>query len=58
MEKKTYEITLSYHQSVIVTVDAENEEDALQQAYNADFDEPNVVQLGWEEDADPIIEEI
>lgn len=57
--EKEYEVTLSYHQSVIVKTKGYSEKDAIANAYAADFDNPEVcTQLGWEEDGDPSAEEI
>jgi hypothetical protein len=56
---KTYQVTLYYHQAVLVKVEAENEEEAIKNAYYADFDDPNsCTQLGWEEDGSPEVEEL
>lgn len=57
--EKEYEVTLSYHQSVVVKTKGYSEKDAIANAYAADFDNPEVcTQLGWEEDGDPSAEEI
>lgn len=57
--EKTYEVKLFYHQCVIVKVKAKDEEDAVAQAYAADFEDPEVCeQLGWEQDGTPEVEEI
>lgn len=56
---KTYQVKLYYHQAVLVNVEAENEEEAIKNAYYADFDDPNTcIQLGWEEDGAPEVEEL
>lgn len=58
-ETKEYEVTLYYHQAVKVKVKAASAEDAVQQAYAADFEDPTICeQLGWEEDGTPDVEEI
>lgn len=59
VSEKEYEVTLSYHQSVIVKTKGYTEKDAIANAYAADFDNPEVcTQLGWEEDGDQSAEEI
>lgn len=56
---KEYEVTLSYHQSVIVKTHGFSKNDAIKSAYAADFDNPEeCTQLGWQEDGDPSAEEI
>ena len=59
MSKKTYEVHVHYHQTLIITVDAENKEQALEKAYQVDFeDRGQCIQCGWEEDSDPEVIEV
>jgi hypothetical protein len=59
MSKKSYEVHLYYHQTLIITVDAENKEQALEKAYQTDFSDPEIcIQCGWEEDGDPEVIEV
>lgn len=52
---KKYEVTLCYHTIYTVVVEAENEEDALEEAYNKDLGADDV-QVDYQEDGEPEIE--
>lgn len=52
---KKYKVTLCYHTRYTVVVDAENEEDALEEAYNKDLGADDV-QVDYQEDGEPEIE--
>lgn len=54
---KKYEVTLCYHTRYTMVIEAENEEDALQEAYSKDLDADDV-HVEYEEDAEPEVEEI
>ena len=53
---KKYEVTLYYHTSANVIVEAENEEEAIEKAYDEVTDEDLLA--GLQEDDDPDAEEI
>jgi hypothetical protein len=56
---KDFEVTLFYHQAVIVKVQAEDAESAVEKAYQADFEDPGqCIQCGWEEDGEPEVTEV
>lgn len=54
--KKKYQITLYYHTSVTVEVEAENEQEAREKAYNK-VDSQELLD-GLQEDDSPDVEEI
>lgn len=54
---KKYEVTLYYHAVYSMVVEAENEEDALEEAYSKDLDADDV-HVEYEEDAEPEVEEL
>jgi hypothetical protein len=54
---KKYEVTLYYHAVYSMVVEAENEEDAIEQAYNQDFDSEDV-KCEYQEDGEPDVQEL
>jgi hypothetical protein len=56
--KRTYDVSLYYHQCVVVRVEANSEEEAIKIAENTSWSSKNVSQLGWEQDGAPDVEEI
>lgn len=52
---KKYEVTLCYHTRYTVVVEAENEKDALEEAYNKDLGADDV-KVDYQEDGEPEIE--
>lgn len=56
---KDFEVTLYVRQGIIVNVQAEDEQEAIQNAWNADFDDTTICeQLGWKEDGEPDVTEV
>lgn len=57
---KKYEVTLYYHTSVTVVVDAENEDEAIEIAYDEACDEKYDEEFKWnaQEDGSPDVEEL
>jgi threonyl-tRNA synthetase len=56
--KHTYDVSLYFHQCVVVRVEANSEEEAIKIAENTSWSSKNVSQLGWEQDGAPDVEEI
>ena len=56
--KRTYDVSLYFHQCVVVRVEANSEEEAIEIAENTSWSSKNVSQLGWEQDGAPDVEEI
>ena len=56
--KRTYDVSLYFHQCVVVRVEANSEEEAIEIAENTSWTSKNVSQLGWEQDGAPDVKEI
>ena len=56
MDMKKYEVTVYYHTSATVIVEAEDEDDAIETAYNTVSNEELLQNLT--EDDDPDVEEV